>query len=100
MSINTSKNQEDFSYSDLLLKNTELLLEIRSLREQNRILVEKLNQRLKHPTPSLEEMFEQYEAVKTECELNRQRFVWAMMANNKTEKDLPKDEELPFVTRE
>jgi hypothetical protein len=82
-----------------LEENEKLRAEIQVLKESNELLVTKLNARLQHPTPSLQEMADQMEIIQKECELYRQRFVWALTETKKTLEEMPKDEELPFILK-
>lgn len=89
----------NLAYGKLLEENEKLKAEIQVLKESNQLLVEKVNARLKHPLASEEELALQYEAALAECDLYRQRFVWAMSQIEKTIDDIPKDEDLPFILR-
>ena len=73
--------------NDLQLENDTLRAEIQVLKEHNSLLAHKLNARLKHPTQSMQEMADELEVVKKECELNRKRFVWALENNYQAQLD-------------
>jgi|APFre7841882654_1041346.scaffolds.fasta_scaffold14654_4 hypothetical protein len=68
----------NIAYSQLLLRNAELLAEIEELKKQNQLLAAKLNERLSFPTPTLEEMAKSRDTAWEECEKMRQRFVQAL----------------------
>lgn len=73
----------NIAYGKLLEENEKLKAEIQVLKESNELLVTKLNARLQHPTPSLQEMADSRDAAWAECELYRQRFVKALESRNK-----------------
>ena len=68
----------NLAYGKLLEENEKLKAEVQVLKESNELLVTKLNERLKHPTPSLQEMADSRDAAWAECELNRERFIRAL----------------------
>lgn len=79
----------NLAYERLLEENEKLKAEVQVLKESNQLLVERLNERLKHPLASEEELALQYEAALAECELYRQRFVWAMSQIPRSIDDFP-----------
>ena len=89
----------NIAYGKLIEENEKLKAEIQVLKESNRLLIEKINARLRHPLQSEQDMSDHMETISKECELYRQRFVWAMSQIEKTIDDIPKDEELPFILK-
>ena len=56
---------------------------IEQLEAHNQLLASKLQERLKHPTASLQEMADSRDSAWIECEKMRQRFVWALQQNDR-----------------